>query len=194
MSLPSLTYTIEGPWGAGVGRVLTAQEHNNNVWNLDSRVTDLEKNPPEPNDISNMAVAGSQWTIYLKSGASFGPYTLPRGPKGDTAFWLTGAGAPDAELGEPGDIYFDTETADVYQHEGTDGWQLIANLGGPEGPPGSVDSVDGEAPDTEGNVQLNAVRSDMVRHIVMLSQAEYDALSPPDDSTLYLIEEDEETT
>lgn len=48
---------------------------------------------------------------------------------------LTGSGAPSADTGDVGDLYFDTETGDVYEKT-EDGWKKIANLQGPGGPQG----------------------------------------------------------
>src|SRR5690606_11741010 len=47
----------------------------------------------------------------------------------------TGSGAPKADLGDSGDMYFDTKTGDVYEKT-ADGWVKIANLQGPAGPQG----------------------------------------------------------
>jgi len=49
---------------------------------------------------------------------------------------LTGEGAPQADVGNVGDLYFDTKTGDVYEKT-ADGWKKIANLQGPSGPAGS---------------------------------------------------------
>ncbi|TIW11298.1 MAG: hypothetical protein E5V66_14130 [Mesorhizobium sp.] len=60
------------------GSNLTADECDDNIEELDGRVSAIEDNPPEPNNISNMTVDGTQWTVYLQGGASFGPFTLPQ--------------------------------------------------------------------------------------------------------------------
>ena len=56
------------------------------------------------------------------------------GDKGDTgdtgtdgATWLTGSGAPSADLGKVGDLYLDIDTTDVYQ-KGETGWTKILTL------------------------------------------------------------------
>jgi hypothetical protein len=74
----TLTYRTAGAWGAGKGSNLTATEVDGNFYDLDQRVVDLEENPPVPNEISNITVSGTQMTIYLEGGASFGPFTLPQ--------------------------------------------------------------------------------------------------------------------
>lgn len=40
-----------------------------------------------------------------------------------------------------------------------------------------------------GCVQPDYIRSNIVRHVVVLTQAEYDALENPDPKTLYIITE-----
>jgi hypothetical protein len=72
------TYRTAGAWGAGKGSNLTAAEVDGNFYGLDQRIADLEGNPPAPNEISNITVTGTQMTIYLEGGASFGPFTLPQ--------------------------------------------------------------------------------------------------------------------
>lgn len=42
-----------------------------------SRIVNLEDNPPTAAGISNIQVIGSQLTIFLSNGDSFGPFTLP---------------------------------------------------------------------------------------------------------------------
>lgn len=57
---------------------LTAAEVDGNFTDLDGRVTTLEDNPPEPVNISNITVSGTQMTIYLEDATVFGPFTLPQ--------------------------------------------------------------------------------------------------------------------
>lgn len=64
-------------WGTGKGSNLLPEEVDENFWELTERVTDLETSPLQPDDISNITVSGSQMTIHLQSGATFGPFTLP---------------------------------------------------------------------------------------------------------------------
>ncbi len=45
----------------------------------------------------------------------------------DGATWLTGSGAPSADLGKVGDLYLDIDTTDVYQ-KGETGWTKILTL------------------------------------------------------------------
>lgn len=74
----SITYRTTGAWGPGKGSNLTAAEVDGNFHDLDQRVTGLESNPPTPDEISNITVTGTQMTIWLVSGAHFGPFTLPQ--------------------------------------------------------------------------------------------------------------------
>lgn len=50
----------------------------------------------------------------------------------DGAIWHTGDGTPDEALGSLGDLYFDTESCDVYQKL-VGGWSVIANIKGDNG-------------------------------------------------------------
>lgn len=74
----TITYRTAGAWGAGKGSNLTAAEFDGNNWDFAQRITALETSPTEPNQISNITVVGTQMTIYLEGGASFGPFTLPQ--------------------------------------------------------------------------------------------------------------------
>lgn len=60
------------------GSNLTPAEVDGNFTDLDGRVTALEENPPEPNEISNILVVGTQMTIVLEDSTEFGPFTLPQ--------------------------------------------------------------------------------------------------------------------
>lgn len=73
----AIVFRTNGAWGAGKGSPLTAAEVDNNFYELDQRVDDLEANPPEPNNIDNIQVVGSQMTITMEDYSTFGPFTLP---------------------------------------------------------------------------------------------------------------------
>ncbi|RWQ35538.1 MAG: hypothetical protein EOS20_18710, partial [Mesorhizobium sp.] len=60
------------------GSNLTATEVDDNFHDVDDRITELEDNPPEPVNISNITVVGTQMTIYLEDATEFGPFTLPQ--------------------------------------------------------------------------------------------------------------------
>lgn len=59
------------------GSALTAAEFDGNTNDLDGRLHALETNPPVAIGISNFTVTGSQFTVHLTDGSSFGPFTLP---------------------------------------------------------------------------------------------------------------------
>lgn len=60
------------------GSNLTPTEVDDNFHDLDDRIGELEDNPPEPVNISNIIVVGTQMTIYLEDATFFGPFTLPQ--------------------------------------------------------------------------------------------------------------------
>ena len=76
------------------------------------------------------------------SNARIGPVG-PQGPQGNDGpqgdpgnQFLAGSGVPGAGLGNDGDLYLDTVTADIYEKSGGS-WSVIGNIsGGPVGPQG----------------------------------------------------------
>lgn len=54
---------------------------------------------------------------------------------GDTVDFLSGYGAPTADIGEEGNGYVDQNNGDFY-HRDASGWQFILNITGPQGPQG----------------------------------------------------------
>ncbi|AZV21485.1 hypothetical protein [Mesorhizobium sp. M7A.F.Ce.TU.012.03.2.1] len=60
------------------GSNLTATEVDNNFHDVDDRIQAMEDSPPEPVNISNITVTGTQMTIYLEDATVFGPFTLPQ--------------------------------------------------------------------------------------------------------------------
>ena len=70
----------------------------------------------------------------------------PGAPGAAGSAFFTGEGAPEAELGKPGDMYLDTLTGDMYS-KGANGWgSAIFNIKGATGPKGDKgdDGEDGE--------------------------------------------------
>ena len=59
------------------GSNLTPAEVDANFSGLDTRVGNLETNPPTPISVSNVTSNGSTFTVYLSNGSSFGPFDLP---------------------------------------------------------------------------------------------------------------------
>lgn len=74
----TITYRTAGAWGAGKASNLTPVEVDENFYDHEQRIADMEANPPEPNNISNIEVVGTQMTIHIEGGTSFGPFTLPQ--------------------------------------------------------------------------------------------------------------------
>ena len=57
------------------------------------------------------------------------------GSGGDSMRFLSGATDPTSSDGQPGDVYLNTSTGDLFRNDnGT--WTLLMNLVGPEGPEG----------------------------------------------------------
>ena len=73
----TITYRTSGAWGAGKGSNLTPSEVDLNFYDVDQRIAVFEGTPPDPNDISNIVVSGTQMTIILEDATEFGPFTLP---------------------------------------------------------------------------------------------------------------------
>jgi len=73
-----LIYRNAGAWGPGKGARLTSLEADGNVHDLDSRVRNLEDNPPQAIGIDHFSVSGNALTIILSNGSTHGPFTLPR--------------------------------------------------------------------------------------------------------------------
>lgn len=73
----TITYVGPNAWGSGKGAPLSRAEHDGNVRNLDQRIVALETNPPEPNEIEEVQVTGSQMTFVMQDASTFGPFTLP---------------------------------------------------------------------------------------------------------------------
>jgi hypothetical protein len=76
----TLVYRNTDPtkWGTGKGEPLTSLEGDNNTWDLASRVLDIENNPIQPNQISNIVVVNnSQFKVIMSDGSEYGPFQLP---------------------------------------------------------------------------------------------------------------------
>lgn len=82
--------TDDSDWGSGKGTNLTANEVDQNFWNLVQRIIALETNTPEPAEIASIDVTGSRFTITLDNATVFGPYELPV-----AAFQWRGTWAPE---------------------------------------------------------------------------------------------------
>jgi len=74
----TITYRTAGPWGAGKGANLTPAEVDANFHDLKQAIDTLATNPATPVQIANITVSGSQMTVVMSDGSTFGPFTLPR--------------------------------------------------------------------------------------------------------------------
>lgn len=91
--IPPLTkYRTAGAWGPGEGRNLTAAEIDTNFYGHETRIGDLETDPPSAVGISNFVVDGTQLTIFLSNGTQFGPYTLPTAQFRSRGVWVAATG------------------------------------------------------------------------------------------------------
>lgn len=73
-----ITFRTAGAWGPGKGSNLTPAEVDENFNDLDGRVSEIEDNPPSPNQIADITQTGDQITIVMEDASTFGPFTLPR--------------------------------------------------------------------------------------------------------------------
>lgn len=69
--------TDNSKWGPGKDAKLTIAEGDGNLWEIQKAVEGLLNDPPVPISISNFIVAGSQLSIQLTDGSSYGPFQLP---------------------------------------------------------------------------------------------------------------------
>jgi len=103
----AIKYRTAGAWGAGEGINLAPAFVDNNFWELHSRVLVLETTPPEPNEIEEIQVSGSQITFVMEDATEHGPFTMPI-----AKFSFEGDFAANAYV--PNDIIKDTGTGALY--------------------------------------------------------------------------------
>ena len=147
-------------------------------------------------------VVGDWWLdsssgdFWEKTGTStWTPRGNLKGPTGATGStgaagtpgekWYSGAGAPPGATGTLGDWYLDTVNGDVYEKTGASTWTVRSNIHGTvavyeqPGDPGVVE---------EGSLWIETDATVGYGPMWMkLTQAQYDALSPPDPNYLYVI-------
>lgn len=82
----TITFRDTGPWGAGVGRLLTKEEFDENNYALKQAVEALQS-VGGANEIANFTQTGSQFTVVMADGATFGPYDLPLATWRDAGEW-----------------------------------------------------------------------------------------------------------
>jgi hypothetical protein len=66
-------YSGPGPWGPGEGQPLSQGEFDGNNYGFENRITDLETNPPQPNDIVGITLTGSFLSMTQRDGTILGP-------------------------------------------------------------------------------------------------------------------------
>ena len=95
-----LTYRTDDAarWGTGKGANLTPAEIDVNFWDLDQRVTAVETNPAEPNEIAGFTVIGSQLTVQMQDGTEHGPFTLPKAMIRYRGDWVATAAYAELDL------------------------------------------------------------------------------------------------
>jgi hypothetical protein len=64
-------------WGVGTGTLHPAAVADNNFWELDVRVTELEENPLQPVSIANIVLDGNSLSVVLTNAAVQGPFEIP---------------------------------------------------------------------------------------------------------------------
>lgn len=77
MAYEGILFRTDGAWGAGKGSRLTAVQVDENFYTLAVKVKDIQDNPPEPNEIAQFQVVGSQLMVFMADGTQYGPFTLP---------------------------------------------------------------------------------------------------------------------
>ncbi|TIN84365.1 hypothetical protein [Mesorhizobium sp.] len=76
--MAALNYVSDGPWGTGTGAPLNVGQFDGNTYELAQRIAAIVADIPEPLNISNITLTGTQMRIYLEDGTVFGPFTLPQ--------------------------------------------------------------------------------------------------------------------
>ncbi len=103
-----VTYRTDDParWGTGKGANLTASEIDGNFWQLAQRLVAVETNPAAPNQISAITVVGSQMSVHMEDGTTYGPFTLPTAMIHYRGDWAPGVSYEELDIvAAPGGIY-----------------------------------------------------------------------------------------
>lgn len=104
----TVIYRTAGAWGAGKGANLTPAEVDGNFYDHEGRIATLEGTPPTPNNIANITVSGSQFTVIMDDASTFGPFTIP------TARWNWTGDWADATTYGVNDFFSDADTGSIY--------------------------------------------------------------------------------
>ena len=101
MSILSLLYRTVGPWGAGKGSDLDADEIDQNFYDLEQAVEALAANPAQPAEIEDVTVTnGDQLTFTLSDATVLGPVTLPSSKPTWRGDWLASTAYVHGDLFE----------------------------------------------------------------------------------------------
>jgi hypothetical protein len=73
----AVIYRNAGSWGSGKGARLTSLEVDENFYDHELRIADMEANPPSAVSIASIDVTGNQMTINLTDSSRLGPFTIP---------------------------------------------------------------------------------------------------------------------
>lgn len=73
----AIIYRTAGTWGAGKGSPLTAEEIDNNFFELLERAADLSENPAQPVNIESIEMNGTSFLVNMTDATTRGPFQLP---------------------------------------------------------------------------------------------------------------------
>jgi hypothetical protein len=104
----TVVYRNTGPWGAGLGRVLTSMEGDTNFWTHDQAITALQALPLGVGISTITQTAPNQFTIALTDGRNY-VMTIP-----ELAFTWRGVWAPFTYY-SPHDLFSVPTTNSIYQ-------------------------------------------------------------------------------
>lgn len=130
------TYTITYTVSDSVGNEATAERIVNVVEPYGTWYTG--ESSPDDNVGSNgdLYLDTTTGDIYKRDSNTWTKISNLKGDDGKQgSAILTGTGAPRTDDGKEGDLYFNTETGDVYEKT-ANGWKKIMSLQGPRGPQG----------------------------------------------------------
>jgi hypothetical protein len=97
--------TDNARWGAGKGGDLDPVEVDMNFWDILARLTAVEADPPDAVGIDHLTVTDNTFTVFLTSGATQGPFTLPSAKFTVVAWTPLTLFAPNTFVTEAGNTY-----------------------------------------------------------------------------------------
>ncbi|HEX2634817.1 MAG TPA: hypothetical protein VHM22_18590 [Bradyrhizobium sp.] len=72
----AIIYRTDGAWGSGQGSNLAPAQVDSNFYDLDTRVTYFEDNPPLPIEPVSITITGYSFSMGLSNGETIGPVTM----------------------------------------------------------------------------------------------------------------------